>query len=251
MTDWDRNRAALRHHLKTEKLEDFLRWSTVEKTMFVGDVGFVAKEYRDIMLNGLPYITDETFNKFWPVLDETEIGNPKTLWGWTSGNLIHQLYHLKQWLDRSGKTVDQLSSIVEVGAGYGAMALICHRLGFEGRYYIIDLPELEHIQAYYLGQTIPEARSHIHWLQPSSSVKSCDLFIACHSIGEMPIVVRERLLSQVQADAYLFASSYEFEGVDNATWLQRFADGKVGYDWAQWAHPYQENALYQVGTRLG
>lgn len=249
MTDWDRNRAALRHHLKTEKLEDFLRWSTVEKTMFVGDVGFVYREFEEMLINN-PALDYETYHRLDNALYEPKIGNPKLLWDWTSGNLIHQLYHLKQWLDRSGKTIDQLSSIVEVGAGYGAMALICHRLGFRGRYYIIDLPELEHIQAYYLGQTIPEARSHIHWLQSSSSIKSCDLLIACHSIGEMTVVVRDRLLSQIDADAYLFASSYEFEGVDNATWLRQFADGKPGYEWAQWAHPYQENALYSVGVKL-
>lgn len=238
MTDWDRNRAALRHHLKTDTLENFLRWSTVEKTMFVGDVGFVRKEYEEIMGYGVI--------RYYPII-ETWVGNPKPFNDWTSGNLIHQLYHLKQWLDRSNKTVDQLSSIVEVGAGYGAMALICRRLGFEGWYRIHDLPELAAIQYYYLRET--GAIEKTLWTEPRYAI-SCDLLIACHSLSEMPVTERERLLSQVDADAYLFASSYEFEGVDNSDWLQRFAGGKPGYDWAQWAHPWQENALYQVGVRL-
>lgn len=250
MTDWDRNRAALREHLKHDKLENFLRWSTIEKTMFVGDVGFVRKEFEEMLPNGRTWETGiyEKFNAIY----EPKVGNPKLLWGWTSGNLIHQFYHLKQWLDRSKKTVDQLSSIVEVGAGYGAMALICRRLGFEGLYLIIDFPELETLQKYYLENTI--GTEDTVWFPSASyrflSTQPYDLLIACHSLSEMPVTERERLMSQVKADAYLFASSYEFEGVDNAGWLREFAGGKIGYDWAQWAHPWQENALYQVGTRL-
>jgi hypothetical protein len=248
MTAWDLNRAALRHHLVTDKIEDFLRWSTIEKTMFVGDVGFVRMEFEELMSGYDP--TDIISLGKYSALAETPIGNPKPLFGWTSGNLIHQYYHLKQWLDRSHQDISNLSSIVEVGAGYGAMCLICHRLGFKGRYYIFDLPELEQIQAYYLDHTLPESRSHIHWLRSSSLEKSCDLFIACHSLSEMSLSKRERLLSQVDAKEYLFASSYEFEGVDNDTWLRKFAESKPGYEWQQYAHLHQENALYLVGVKV-
>ncbi len=235
MTAWDLNRAALRDHLKNDKLKDFLRWSTIEATMFVGDVGFIHREFE--------YISSCS-DWVEGIITETKIGNPKLLWNFTSGNLIHQYYHLKQWLDRSPQTVDQLTRIVEVGAGYGAMALICRRLGFKGSYYIEDLPELKTLQDYYLDNTV--GLNNIIWLLP----RRCDLFIACHSLSEMPVDERERILSQVQADAYLFASFYEFEGVDNQTWFRKFADSKLGYEWAQWAHPYQENCFYQVGVKI-
>lgn len=249
MTDWDRNRTALRHHLETDKLDNFLRWSTVEKTMFVGDVDFVHKEFEELMSGYDP--TDIVSLGKYNALAETPIGNPKPLFGWTSGNLIHQYYHLKQWLDRSKKPIDTLQSIVEIGAGYGAMALIIYRLGFKGRYTIIDLPEPAQIQQYYLSRTLPEHWSNVFWLNtlPSSKL-SCDLFIGCHSLSEMPLSERERLLSQVDADAYLFACSYEFEGIDNQTWFREFAGDMPGYDWAQWAHPHQENAFYLVGVRV-
>lgn len=249
MTAWDLNRAAFRDHLKTDKLEDFLRWSTIEKTMFVGDVGFIHKEMDELLGNGILSNFDiwRNLNR---VLHETETGNPKKLWGWTSGNLIHQLYHLKQWMDRGGKTVDTLQSIIEVGAGYGAMCLICRRLRFTGQYHIIDFPELERIQRYYLQNTVSLDRVTFEPEHCYLPYVGCNLLIACHSISEMPIAERERLLSQVEADAYLFASSYEFEGVDNEAWFSKFADSKPGYEWAQRAHPHQENAFYQVGTRL-
>lgn len=241
MTEWDANRHALRRHLKHDKLEDFLRWSTVEKTMFVGDVGFVHKEYNHVM-------TDRHYRV--GIIAETKTGNPKLLAGWTSGNLIHQYYHLKQWQDRSGKTVDQLSNIFEFGAGYGAMYLICRRLGFAGRYFIYDFPEMREIQNYYLKNTV--GLDNVTWfsIDQRDLPDRCDLFIAIHSLSETPAKDRDAALVSVPADAYLFASSYEFENVDNEMWFREFAEGKPGYGWVQWAHPYQENCFYQVGIKL-
>lgn len=236
MTDWTDNQHALQQHLKHDKLSDLLRWSTIEKTMFVGDVDFIHKEY-DYLCTAYKY------NHLVKLIKETSVGNPKTLYGWTSGNLIHQLYHLQQWLDRSGKTVDQLSTIFEIGAGYGAMALICKRLGFKGQYYIEDLPELKQVQGYYLHNTI--GLDNIIWRVP----ERCDLLIACHSLGEMPVKERGALLALVEAENYLFASSYEFGNIDNQAWFTQFSS-KIDLDWGFYLHTFQENAFYLVGVRV-
>lgn len=202
--------------------------------MFVGNAPYIEHEY-DCLL-GCP-----KHHQWTEAIRETWVGNPTMFNHLTSGNLIHQAYHLKQWLDRSQKTVSELTAICEIGAGYGALALICRRLGFTGQYYVIDLPELVKIQQYYLGRNGVMAL----WELP----KSCDLFIGLHSLGEIPIAERERLLSQVAAKEYLFASSYEYEGVDNQKWFHQVA-GMIGRDWVFWPHPYQENAFYQVGVEL-
>lgn len=236
MTDWSDNQHALRQHLKHDKLSDFLRWSTIEKTMFVGDVGFIHKEY-DYLCTAYKY------NHLVRLIKETSVGNPKTLYGWTSGNLIHQLYHLQQWLDRSKQDISQLSTIFEIGAGYGAMALVCKRLGFKGQYYIEDLPELKQVQGYYLHNTI--GLDNIIWRVP----EKCDLLIACHSLGEMAVSEREALLAGVVADGYLFASAYEFGNIDNQAWFTQFA-GRVERQWGFYLHTYQENAFYLVGVRV-
>lgn len=237
MTDWADNQQALRRHLKHDKLENFLRWSTVEKTMFVGDVDFVHREYDQLAAAW-------KYTRLVEIIKEPKIGDPKMLYGWTSGNLIHQLYHLKQWLDRSQLDISQLSTIFEFGAGYGATALICRRLGFNGQYYIEDLPELRQIQGYYLYNTV--GLDDIAWRVP----KRCDLFIALHSLGEMPVEDREALLSQVKADNYLFASSYEFEGVDNQAWFKALAESRPGLQWEFYLQPFQENCFYLVGVRV-
>ena len=237
MDSWARNRRALQEHLKSNDLADFINWSTIQATMFVGDVGYVRKEYAEIM-------TDKQFTG--SVIEETKAGHPPLMWGWTSGNLIHQYYHLKQWLDLTRQDIREMGSIVEVGAGYGAMALICHRLGFKGRYFIFDLPELVRLQRYYLWETIGDLDT-IYWSFP---LELCDLFIASHSLNEMPVVERERLLSQVAAKEYLFASSYEFDGVNNQDYFEQMAGSIQGIDWKFYPHRHQENAFYMVGIQL-
>lgn len=235
---WLSNRIALQRHLEHDSLDDFLAWSTVRATMYVGsEAGYIAQEHLELdwMWESPTIYTGFGADKF----------------GSYDPNLIHQAYHLKQWLDRTRQDLTQMTSIIEFGAGYGAMPLILHRLGYRGYYYIIDLPELIQLQKYYLGRVAPELAGRTFWLQSQPlSGMSCNLFIASHSLSEIPPEDRERLLSTVTAKEFLFASSYEFEGVDNAIWFQRFAGSTVGYDWLFEPHKWQENAFYMTGVEL-
>lgn len=235
MTQWDNYRQSLKQHLANDNLDDFLQWSTIQATMFVGNAPYIVREMIDLD------------NNCWEIAKNPKVGTTNT--DHLCTNLIHQYYHLKQWLDRTKQDITKINSIVEIGAGYGAMALIIYRLGFRGLYYIVDLPELETIQRYYLTETTKNVKGQgvIQW---DSLPQSCDLLIASHSLSEMPINERETLLSQVTAKEYLFASSYEYENTDNAEWFNQFAGTTMGIDWEFYAHPHQENAFYQVGVKL-
>lgn len=242
MTTWTDYQASLRQHLDRDDISDFLQWSTIQATMFVGNAPYIEYEY-DCLLGS------KQSRQWVKVIKETWIGNPTPFNDYTSGNLIHQAYHLKQWLDRTQQRLSQMSSIVEIGAGYGAMALLCYRLGFRGLYAIYDLPELQQIQQFYLA-----GLGNIVWLGQSTLrtaflERLCDLLIASHSLSEMPIIEREKYLSQVAAKEYLFASSYEYGEVDNQTWFNQMA-GVINRDWKFYPHKYQENAFYQVGIKL-
>lgn len=236
MTNWTDYRQSIRWHLEHNSLDDFLQWSTIQATMFVGNAPYIDFEY-DCLLGC------SNHHAWTKAIKENWLGKPTPFNEHTSGNLIHQAYHLKQWLDRTKQKLGEMSSIVEIGAGYGAMALICRRLGFHGAYYIVDLPELIQIQQHYLGRNGIMAQWDL-------SEKPCDLLIASHSLGEMPIEEREQLLSQVVAKEYLFVSSYEYEGVNNQAWFQQFAGSRLGIDWLFYPHPFYENAFYLVGTEL-
>lgn len=243
MTQWDNYRRSLRQHFETDEIDNFLQWSTVQATMFVGNAPYIDREYDCLLGCNHHYRWERAIKETW-------VGNPTPFNHFTSGNLIHQAYHLKQWLDRTRQKLSEIVTIVEVGAGYGAMALIARRLGFAGQYVIFDLPELVTIQQYYLDRNgIMAIWAELLANGLATASLSCDLFIASHSLGEMPITERERLLSQVAAREYLFASSYEYEGVDNQKWFQQFA-GMMGRDWVFYPHKYQENAFYMVGVEL-
>jgi len=129
---WHSNRLALQCHLEHDSLDDFLAWSTIRATMYVGNVGYVTKEFEELE----PELTIATRLS----------GFGSDTFGDNDPNLIHQAYHLKQWLDRTKQNLSEMTNIIEFGAGYGAMALILHRLDYRGYYYIIDLPELIQIQ---------------------------------------------------------------------------------------------------------
>jgi hypothetical protein len=243
MTEWDKNRAALRWHLENNPIDNFLEWSTVRKTMYVGS-GAAQQPHQYETLK-------RDWDKWGPVVKWFGFGAEAyhDNNGYASDpNLIQQAYHLARWLSRTRQDITRMRSIIEFGAGYGAMALICYRLGFKGLYYIIDLPEPITLQKYYLSATLPEQWSKVFWLQsqPLSNM-SADLLIACFSLSETPIEDRERLLSTVTAKEMLFASDYEFEGVDNQRWFKELG-GTAGYDWL--FEPHGENAFYMTGVEL-
>lgn len=226
---WDGRRGELRAMILSESIDHFLRWPTVESTMFVGNAPYIATE-----LKALP-------SAYIDAIFDPGIGSPVLYNNYTTGNLIHQAYHLSQW----GMSVKNLRRIVEVGAGYGAMAMIINRLGFRGDYQIIDLPEFGLLQQYYLSQTVGDT-GRLTW---SGSPASCDLLIACHSLSEMPIAERDQILDDFPASSYLFVYHCEHEGVDNLTYFAEFAEGKPDHFWRQWATEHLPNQMYLVGVR--
>lgn len=126
-----------------------------------------------------------------------------------SKNLINQAYHLKLWEDTTGTRVDYLRTILEFGGGYGAMALACRRLGFQGRYLIHDLPEFALLQAWYLGQFGIEVE-HVAANQPA------DALFAIYSLSETPLAERRAWLGQARSYCILYSGMWA--GIDNAAW---------------------------------
>jgi hypothetical protein len=135
-----------------------------------------------------------------------------------SMNLIHQAYHIQQWEQASGKRINQLDTIVEFGGGYGAMALLCHRLGFGGKYIIYDLPEFSLLQEYYLSQF--GLLDKVSW-NPKRKPKDVDLLMALYSLSEVEPSKRDALI--VRANSYLFLYSGQWEQWNNVEWFKQFA----------------------------
>lgn len=227
---WANHRCSLRKHILEGEPKSFLKWSTVRATMYV-NAPFTSTEYKTLP-NGL-----------------REAAKGRSFGGMTyrgyDTNLIHQAYHLSRWERVTGQRVESLNRIIEFGGGYGAMALLCQRLGFKGSYWIEDLPELSALQEYYLSSTADTSR--VYYCLPYHY--ECDLFIASHSLSEIEPEERERVLRGLRAGSFLFVFHCEHNGVDNLEWFRQLAEDRPEYEWSSWYTEHLPNQWYQIGVR--
>lgn len=237
---WDNHRRSIRKHILEEKPETFLKWSTVRATMYV-NAPFTAIEYK--ALSGR--LREATKGKSFGGL--TYRGHDT--------NLIHQAYHLSQWEKVTGRQVGSLNRIIEFGGGYGAMCLVCRRLGFKGKYIIYDLPELGLLQGYYLSSALGvddfsyKAQNYLLDDPDRYYLINCGLFIASHSLSEVDFELRRLMLSRVNAASLLFIFHCEHNGVDNLEWFRQLAEDRPEYEWSSWYTEHLPNQWYQIGVR--
>lgn len=194
---WPRHQLSFRRHVAQDDPNYFLSWSTMHATMFVGSgAAFTSEEVEALTPRYLNILREPRFGM--PHL--MKVGDNTV----TSGNLIHQAYHLMIFEQYTGVQVDKLRSIVEFGGGYGAMVLLCRRLGFRGRYTIIDLPELSLLQEFYLSNTIG-LHNVILIDNYDCETLSADLLLAIYSISEVPVMLRWCILENIKARYRFFA----------------------------------------------
>jgi len=236
---WDKHRVSLREHVKSNNAQRFLRWSTIVATMFVGEAPYIEFEL-DALLKDKSVV-------WGAALHESTVGDPPRLsyCEWTSGNKVHQCYHLQQWANRTKIAPSSLDSVFEFGGGYGAMCHVIHRMGFKGVYSLTDFPEFLLLQEYYLSQHGIEAE-YVYGTPQSGNT---DLFVALFSFSEAPVEVREAYLSAVEADSYLFAYQPTWDGVDNIKWFKSVQDRLPKYNWWDFQAQYKPEYRYLVGAR--
>lgn len=256
---WEEFRADLRRAILDDDPRDFTSWRTVKGTMF-----HEARPDEFEFLKALP-----DWDRWAKALAETEAGNPRPYWAFTksSGNLVHQAYHLAQLYVRGGRPVDELKQIVEFGGGYGSMCRLIRRLGFKGRYVIFDLPEFSALQEYYLKSAgvktellrAPTDRSG------NSTVLLTDLgelrrqlscpergytFIATWSLSEAPLELRADVMELLDdVGQFLIGYQAEFSGIDNKDYFKGVVADRPSYTWSdhRLEHLKSENR-YLVGV---
>lgn len=205
---WARIREAFRGHVKSEEsLDSFLTWPEINSTMFVGNAPYTGLELE--ALQHSPH-----WKRYEVALVEDALGSPVMYNRLTSGNLIHQCYHLMQWEAETGVQVNDLESIFEIGAGYGALCKIVRRLGFAGEYTIFDLPELALLQRWYLGELGIVAE----WAgDKPETVLAPDLLVALWSLSEMNARAQSVYSQYLSPRHYLLAAlDAPWESEDNA-----------------------------------
>lgn len=228
---WLKNRVELRRQIVWRDPRNFLQWDVVQRTMF--------HECKQIELEFLKKLSNwENLRKY---LVEDSIGNPKkfVFMSESSGNLIHHIYSVERFLGTHPVSVQNMSQVVEFGGGYGSMARLFYKMGFNGRYVIFDVPEFAALQEFFLSSldiSIPifryptRERGIVILTEAEDFKRQCafekiDLFIATWSISESSLGLREIILKSVEsADYWLVAYQKRFQDIDNIDYFKKYMD---------------------------
>ena len=211
--EWAYWRLDLWRRAQQDEPHDFTQWPSVYHTMLVNQWPAQIEIERRYVTERIGH--SAIASMLTPVHDYFDFGS-------LARNYVHQAYHILRWQEATGLNIADMGSIYEFGGGYGAMALVCNRLGFKGEYHIYDLPEFALLQQWYLGEC---GVNNVEWVK-SDSYGDVDLLIACYSLSETDFNERDRILVAWPANSYLFLYSNKFEQYDNIAYFQRPDYGK-------------------------
>lgn len=246
---WKRNCYEVQQHVKRgDDTEGFIRWSTIRGTMFLGETKAVENEYNSLLERGL-------MDRYEKAVKEHSFGDPVylTFDENTSGNLIHQAYHLSQFEHTFEKKVEELETIVEFGGGYGAMCAVIRRLGFSGEYALYDLPEFRFLQEYYLSNIdINYENNSYHSVDEECRFavppRDVDLLIACYSLSEAPEKVRKPFIDATNAKYILIIHQGNWDKEGTTPYFDKLMNDRDHlYDWTVFKHPYFGSSRYVLG----
>lgn len=249
-SSWKRNQIALHLHARYERPRHFLRWSTIQMTMFVGNAPYIENEWKDLL----------RYNRWrGRRLDCPFFGRPvrSDLDRKTTGDFIRHAHTLNEYEQKSGIPTEQFSSIFEFGAGYGALCFLIHKLGFMGKYQFYDLPEMELLQRYYLSNAIGGGID-TEWMDINDvgDLSDCenewktDLFVAGISLSEAPIHTRNLFLNLIDADHYYITYLPTHDGVANHKYFTEYREKTAEQiEWVDWYNPHKKNIRYLYGRK--
>lgn len=162
------------------------------------------------------------------------------------GNNIHQLHHLTKYLEFNKNA--KFDNIVEFGAGYGSMCARISRLLKPKRYNIIELPELQGLQAEYLKENDVK---NVYWYNSFGDYckenKQEGLFIALWSLSETIQEVRDYISRESNFRNYLFAYGNNFYDMQNLNYFNEFYNVRPYITWRKEKIEFIENQYYLMG----
>lgn len=232
---------------------NFLRFSSIQKTMFIKFSWYALYELLLLIIN---------YKNSLKLLKENPAGDPQPFifYPLTSANTVHTLYHisvLEKFLDIKLKSFKQ---IVEFGAGYGNMARIAYKLGFKGKYLILDLPVSLALQEYYLSlakiydSELRNMNEQVYFQKkfPTSffNNKGKKLLIATWSLSEAPLRDRRKVVKNLNKfDAILIAFQKKFHEVDNLEYFEEIQKVKKNFIWELKEIMHIRGSYYLLGKK--
>jgi len=236
---WERHRQEIRSHCRRDDVMDFANWSTMRATMFVGNAPYIRDEFEALDASPLQWND---------ALREPRMGNPDPLpyAPHTSGNFVHQAYHLMRFWEATGLQIRDVGDVAEFGGGYGSLALIAQRLGHTGTWTFVDLPEMLLLLEFYLsnvGADMGRFRFELR-LRKRAAYGLC---VGLWSLSEAPLDDREAFVRNADAAAWLVSYQPRWHGVDNEEWFARLRARDDTMNW--WDGKAVGGSVYLFGRR--
>lgn len=240
---WVKHLESLRAHMRTGDPNEFMLWSTVQATMQAeGPTDYIRLCLEDLRLSSsYPY--------YEKAMIETFPGKYNLVQG-TNANRILQMAHLENWAKSANiHNLIRADNILEIGGGYGSMTDCIYRMGFQGNYHLVDLPELILLQKFYLERTLSaEQFVKVKFYEIENGrfpvlPQEVDLLIAIASLSEMPLTLRKALLGMVAFAHVLILYQTTFFGVDNHHYIAEMLETHGGQ---RFESPYLKSHHYWV-----
>ncbi len=196
---------------------DFLRQPTISKTVHPNCQALANEYYNEMMKSS--FFKESIL----PGIQDSSIGNPFqfSVLPKCSPLSIQHAYHLNLIKERLGIFIpkEEISHIVEIGGGYGNLCRLVKNFGYEGRYIIVDFPEMLKIQQDYLFQNsidnVEFLPLNMKQLLPKENTDT-SILIATFSVNEMPMETRTSMEPYYTYYDYLFfAHNTFFDGINN------------------------------------
>ena len=229
---WESYCKTLREHAQNEPADEFVRWSTIQATMFIKNAPFV--------LDQLKVLQEGDWDRWNRLIKDPGVGKPHfhDVIDYASGQYIYQCYLLDYFEKMTGIDITKIGHVVEFGGGYGSMRNIFAQAGFEGHYTIFDLPEMSILQEYYLEQVLTDQQFEQTTLATRDMpIVYTDLIIGIASVSESSVTTRDRFFSRVTADYYFFVAQPRFYEVDNKEFFQSLIDDNAHLNWDMRKNP--------------
>jgi hypothetical protein len=228
---WDGIRQQIRQYGEKADAYTILDWPPILQTINIGP----TPPYLETEMNAL---TDAKYNT--AIMDVVDHA-PETWKTTVKANLVHQAHHLQHWENKTGKKVEDIKSVGEVGGGLGFMRVLFHYLNPACEYAIYDFPELTLCQELVTAQLNNDTPMPMVFINRPDDVEmgikehfgDVDLLISMWAMSEIPSTrERENLLSAIDIGGYLFAYQTEHEAVDNNVWFSKLIAKERAFHWA-------------------
>ena len=229
---WNQHMKHIQNEFIKNPPDQFLKFPTVRLTIFCGNSEVTSREY-DYLLN---------YPKWMAGLKDSVFGCPErfTRDETTTGNSVHQTFHLATYENTTGKNILDFDYIFDFGGGYGCMAKILKNLNYKGKYVIFDIEFMSLIQKYYLESIGLKENEDFYMVNDIKDIPSFNensLFISTWSLNEVPVKLREEIKIIVKNfTGILIAYNYTFDNVDNISyfkeWEKDLLDKSVAYNFS-------------------